>query len=488
MNSRDGGVMLGAGFITASRAVREAKENRLTEQNHAAQRDQVYDLILAALVISAALSALADEFRAVTAAAALIQLAPFASLAEKINWLTEVPVVGPGLFAPALRWHDSVPLSPLPDIAAQDWHRLQSAAGRGAFVLFGLPLLAAPYLLRDSRPDLKFRRRHSFESLVSAQSRSWPLAGIVRTFASPDGQENPVKAISETQRTETVPRPCGGHLLRPEVPATLPLEMEIALRPEVWLSSRRLARFRPEDGLPPEPERPVIEISEKLSVEAVCEAMEIQLGPPWKGFDGLRPAHRALAAAFALGCGGNEANCGRLLATVSVLAEKSALRGQSLNRAIPRCGKVARQIDRALHGPPGGRLRLIADRHAWLRPAFVGMLLASRLSNGALATASFVWLKREDRTLWYALNAAGNNVAAAEAAGVIAHFRAEKQSRQPLHAPAVSLAAKALVSDYLGLNPEQARIRRLVRNARKPVGQILRESAERRRTGESERC
>ena len=106
------------------------------------------------------------------------------------------------------------------------------------------------------------------------------------------------------------------------------------------------------------------------------------------------------------------------------------------------------------------------------------MLLAVRKKKGVLASASFVWLKREDRLLWYALNAAGNRVSAAEAAGIIIHFTAERQATQPLHIPCVHQGGKAMIEDYLELSQERARLRQLAKEAREPVGQRLREMSE----------
>ena len=107
----------------------------------------------------------------------------------------------------------------------------------------------------------------------------------------------------------------------------------------------------------------------------------------------------------------------------------------------------------------------------------MGMLQAARKDRGVISTASFIWLKREDRCLWQALNAVGNAVAFAEAAAVCAHYRAERQAGLPLRRPSAFQASRSLVQDYLDLeNPRNSR-RRAAAAKRRPVGRNLAEAA-----------
>ena len=438
------------------------------------QRDQVSDLIMAVLVISAVLAAFAalqDKILAITAMVALVQLMPFGFISAKIDWLVHLPLLGPWLFSPAHRFVDALSLYPFPQIATSDWIALQIVAGRAAFVLYGAPILVGLIWLRGRRAELRFRWRHSLDSLINAQSLSWPLVGIVRSFASLDERRSPVEALSSASRV--APNERMGRLLQPIEKPSIPPAMEIALRPEVWLASQRLAQSTVANNHPFRAAQKEIQVSEHLSQDAVCEVLETQLGPLWHGFGDMRPSLRALTATFALGFDERSKECEHLLASISVLAETTAQRGRLLDDAICRCKKLNSQIDSVLGSDAGTRLKVVADSHAYQRPAILSMLLAARLRKGVFASASFIWLKREDRILWYVLNSAGNNVAAAEAAGVVAHFRAEWQSSQPLVVPMVSLAAKALIVDYLDLDTEKADVKRLVREARKSVGEKL---------------
>ncbi len=449
-------------------------------KSDAHQQDPAATLFLGALAVSAALAALSaidEQLQAILASAALLLLLPFASVAAEFETLTRIPWIGTTILLPALHWCGQyTPFSP-PVLTKHDWLDLQMSAGRAIFLMSVLPLLIAAFRLRSCRPEMKFRQRHDLDSLIDAQSHAWPLTGIVRSFSSISQRTNPVKSIAELQASRTRSEYLEGMLVYPELPAILPPAMEIALRPEVWLSSQRLACCPAEDGHPLDPAPKAIEVNEHLSADAVCEAMDGQLGDVWCGFDNLPIMLRAFTAGLALGFSERDAECEDMLATLSALAEKAVWQGCALDDMISRDKKTMRLIASILAGPEGKRLCVIADGHAFQRTAFMAMLLAARRRKGVLASASFVWLKREDRVLWYALNAAGNDAAAAEAAGVVAHYRAERQARQRLFLPRTFRAGCSLIHDYLDLDPARARVRHLVREARKPVGDRLRETA-----------
>ena len=445
-------------------------------------QDPLTSLLLGALALGVAmtaLSTLAGEFRSLTAAIAVLHLWPISELAKSANWLFSIPFAGMWLFEPAAYWAEHVPLTQMVDISPSDWRGLQLTAGRAAFAIYGLPITVAVLGLRRVRPDLAFRSRHSLESLIGAQTKSWPLAGVVRSFEPLAHRTNPVNAVLSGRGGEPADFPANGKLLCCAGPAITPPAMEIALRPEAWLASQGLAVcVAMKNRHSSDPVQAQVRVRDELSVAAACEAMEAQLGKPWRGFNSLRPCIRALAAAFVMGLEDRAEDCEELLESISCLAERSALRGRDLDASIRRSRGLARIVNAAFVGCGNEGLRRIADGHAWERTAIAAMLLAVRHKKGVLASASFVWLKREDRLLWYALNAAGSRVSAAEAAGIVSHFRAEKQAMQPLHTPCVHQAGKAIVEDYLELSPERARLRRLTLEARKPVGQRLSEIAE----------
>ena len=222
----------------------------MTGSRSGSQHDPLTNLflgVLALCVAMTALSALTDEIRSVTAAIAVLQLWPVAALANSADWLVSIPYAGNWLFAPAAFWHGAVPLSLTADISPPDWRGLQLTAGRAAGAIYGPPMIWAVFRLRRRRPDLAFRSRHSLESLIGAQTKSWPLAGVVRSFAPLEHRTNPVDAIISSRRGEPGDNPANGKLLCCGAPAIAPPAMEIALRPEVWLASQGLAACAAKD-------------------------------------------------------------------------------------------------------------------------------------------------------------------------------------------------------------------------------------------------
>ena len=427
----------------------------MSEPNKPASWDPLHMLILLALGGSVALTfagTLVDEFRSATAAVAVILLIPFDHLAKEFEVLLEVPILGPELLVPSRQWCSKLTVIPLPEVSLQDWVSLQLVAGWASLVLFCVPMLTAICWLRTNRrPDLKFRRSHSFDSLIDAQGKSWPLCRIVKSFEPLSHRVQPAAAIPDLPGGDGELK---GKLLSSSQPPILPPAMEIALRPETWLKSQRIGS----GGQWQENSGRVAQQSDRyLSTEAVAEAMESQMGLLWhQEYADLRPALQALATAFAVGADDRKADCKKLLVAISQLAEQSTHKSGDLDEAIQSDRKLIKKINALLFGDCGKRLLQASSHHAWQRTALASMFELARQRMGVFPSAAFLWLKREDRTLWYLLNGLGNQVAATEAAGLFAHYRAEKQAQQPLWVPMVGLGAKTLVSDYLGL--EEARM------------------------------
>jgi intracellular multiplication protein IcmP len=71
-------------------------------------------------------------------------------------------------------------------------------------------------------------------------------------------------------------------------------------------------------------------------------------------------------------------------------------------------------------------------------------LLTAREEGGVLAPAQFVWLRGYDRALWYPLNNLGRQAYHMEAAGAMAHFKAERLTRRPIPKPKLDGALRTL--------------------------------------------
>ncbi len=69
--------------------------------------------------------------------------------------------------------------------------------------------------------------------------------------------------------------------------------------------------------------------------------------------------------------------------------------------------------------------------------------------GGVLSTSLFLWLKRVDRDLWYALNNVGRRAFHIEGSGVISHYFMERMQRNPVSEPFMDNAVAGL-RKYLG--------------------------------------
>ncbi|MCY3879280.1 MAG: hypothetical protein OXF74_08890 [Rhodobacteraceae bacterium] len=453
----------------------------MADRNSGHIQDPFTNLFVVILVLaaaSAAIGQLSDEILGLTAFAALVMLWPFAALVETHPLLLGIPVLGAWLLAPAAGWWEAIPLVPIPTINMADWQELQLAAGRIACIISAPFLLPAIFRLRRRRPDITYRRKFSLDALINAQALSWPLAGSAMHLEPLARRVDPVDrmsaAVCESKKGDAG---TGKLLLSALPPLSIPDE-EIVLRPEIWLAGQNLAHRTGKPGSQTISDRKDrIRIPDGLTADAVTEVMEEQLGPLWRGFASLRPALKGLAAAFALCLTDRPTACWPLLERLSLLSQRAKRCRMKLDACIQQDRKTARQVEAVLNGEAGRKLQQAADLHAWQRTAFIEMLLAARKGTGVLASASFVWLKSEDRLLWLALNSAGCRISPAETAGIAAHFLAEQQARQPLTKPTIHQAGLSLVRDYLDLCPERARILRERTEALKPIGQRLREAA-----------
>jgi intracellular multiplication protein IcmP len=177
-----------------------------------------------------------------------------------------------------------------------------------------------------------------------------------------------------------------------------------------------------------------------------------QLGRPFESLKYLERHELALFALFAVrACFDFDEGDGNPYSTMLInqfarsYTETGKLDMTGVNELIVRCTKHKewKKINRIL------------KRHAFVSTMLISMLQLGRQS-GVLAPVSFLWLKPVDRTLWYALHQMeppspstllGQLVRKrvwAEAAGVRAHWIAEKLSKRALLMPVVTEAVNGL--------------------------------------------
>lgn len=158
----------------------------------------------------------------------------------------------------------------------------------------------------------------------------------------------------------------------------------------------------------------------------------LQLGSIWKGIDALPMHVKALLVIFIARASRQNAIADRFLVQIA----KSAWGRLNFSG-------VEEQLE---HYRSHTLLAWLEKRHA-----YIGTLLASLLEiarhEGVLATAEFLWLKPMDRRLWYLLNSVGRQTVFVEAAGLYAHWLAEKRLKRLLRTPFVIEGVKALAAD-----------------------------------------
>jgi intracellular multiplication protein IcmP len=207
------------------------------------------------------------------------------------------------------------------------------------------------------------------------------------------------------------------------VPSKLP-PMAEALSPEEWVAYH---------GIPVH--------QGQMDTHYVRKAFAKQLKDRWQGIQN-QPNHiKALFAAFAL------KNAKRREGSDQLLGEIAQC--WSLDKGLDLSHGVRRKIKSILKDPNlGGAMAKVADNHGFTTTAMMKCLQNARQQGGVLAPATFVWLRAEDRTLWYPLNNLGRRSYHSEAAGAMAHFRSEKIAGRPIPTPKVKSAVEGL-QNYL---------------------------------------
>lgn len=380
------------------------------------------------------------------------------------------------VMAAALETHDAASMPP--DFR----HALVSYAARWLGALTAPFLFFAGLKAREWLPADVLRTRYTLEAQMRRQSEYWKTSRHIRVrnlLHAPDIDSRLIARESERARKEAEEAGSAGLIVKVEPRAVAAPLWSSAAKPEEWLVMRGITKDLVIGEATPDMER------------RIRSALAEQLTRPWLGYDALPPVRRALAAAFSLYYGYVRNEGEALLNDLAILFEKTAgqpdkagLGVSDMNAAILAEEGLEQRIAKILSHDRAKALALILDLHAFEETALMRMLLESRSTGadlmteiaaadsktkfsgrGLLPPAQFVWLKETDRALWYVLDSAGGNVAPAEAAGVFAHFLAERQFNMPLDIPYVHQAAKAMLIDYLDLS-EASVAKRRTKNSR----------------------
>ena len=428
-----------------------------------------------------------QEAREASAFAAWLHIRPCSVLVHWLERLRDLPVVGAWLFAPCEAADAFLSKNGTRGLDLENWKAVQSIAGRIAAVAYAIPLAWLACRSRRLRPDLSFRVVHSLDSLIRAQSAAVRTSRICRRkeeFADSDFAPADAVRMRTDRENACRDRLAGaGNLLNPVPEPVWPKPWVCALRPEDWIVCQGIGfgklLFSPgaETYSANDPGRRMRRHWDEVTIDDASEVFEAQLGPAWQGIKRLDPVERALAAVFANFLGYRYAAAGDILNLLGEIAGRQPARKRQMRRAVAGDRSLEKHVSAALSSRSAEELERRANCHGWEYTAFIAMLEAARKNRGVVASASFNWLKKENRCLWYVLNNAHNAACCVEAAMICAHYRAEIQIGRPLLRPASFQASRSLVDEYLDSRPERIKARRARLSREKKLGEELEEFA-----------
>ena len=436
---------------------------------------------------------LQPEINVVTGLIGWAHVYPYAMAARAAPGLEMIPVLGPHLFRYAndaltfLEYGGYVNMSP--DQRAT----LLTIAGRCGLPLYVPVMLIAGTLGRSFRPDVAYRSGYTLETMIRAQSEHW-LTSRVSRHVNPLRLPE-VSAVSLARAVlggrRKLKRPDGaGALVSLETPPERQGPWQRALRPEEWLLGMGMC-FSEEHALAAEQKgweypNKLLEARDawpETDIGSLSELLASQLRTPWAGFDRLRPSHQALCAVMASFFGYDLKTGNGLLNELGAVHDAIGAKPGGMDAALLAEEGLMPRVRKILDGKTGRALAEVAARHAWVESAFPAMLQVARKDRGVLPAAAFLWLKGEDRLLWYILDNVGSDAVMIESAGAMAHFKAETQIGLPIRRPAVFQAARALREDYLDVTEARLRMRAIKREiAMTPeerISALLRKDGER---------
>jgi len=245
----------------------------------------------------------------------------------------------------------------------------------------------------------QFKNKHNLESLMGVQAITWPSI-------TPFLKYNPAEKSSRAPGAR--------------VPLELPIFAE-ALYPEEWMAHHRI---RVVNGVPDR--------------DQIRRALLPQLSERFDGLDNLPEHLYCLLAAIALKGGRKRKESDDLLGEIAKCWNPES--GFSASAGVKSAAS------RALHDSKIVEPLLdVMNKHAYVSTAMLGALAWARRQGGVLAPAQFVWLRGEDRDIWYSLNNLGRRAFHVEASGAMSHYQAELEANRALGMPRLDSAVVAIV-------------------------------------------
>ncbi|MBS1028657.1 MULTISPECIES: secretion/conjugation apparatus DotM-related subunit [Gluconobacter] len=186
--------------------------------------------------------------------------------------------------------------------------------------------------------------------------------------------------------------------------------------------------------------------------EATLQALQAQLGRPWRGPLEASAAEKCLFVAFSFFIQRRKDEAQNVLESLSVQLKGILKDGAPSNFAkVPK--SFVATLDKQLKKEGFRSALKIAEQHAFTRPALLSLLQEARLKAGVVNPGLFAAIQFLDRDLWLVLSAASYPrdglppyvmaiAACPEAAAALAHWKAECVAGHPLTTPQISSLLK----------------------------------------------
>lgn len=184
-----------------------------------------------------------------------------------------------------------------------------------------------------------------------------------------------------------------------------------------------------------------------IDEEQARQTLACQLGPVWQGPHALPPYARAVFTVLAMKVRaadfGDEDERTRRISEankrIGDLAEGYSKKHSTQDMDF---SWVDKSLEEAMRSPRLSRLQM---QHAYVFTVFATLLQITRRLNGVQASASFLWLKPVDRTLFYVLNNVGRQDAYhVEACAPLTHWLAEKTYQRALLTPRIDSSIEGI--------------------------------------------
>jgi len=422
---------------------------------------------LTGLIIWLVLQRYIHVWNAFVGAVTWLHIYPMAMVVNYVPIVLEIPFIGDWLFRMSAMAHDFLIEGGYAHMSPESRSAVLTASGRCAVLYYGPVFLWIALKGQDFRVDKKYRMLHNLESMIAIQSEIWPTSRIARHIDPLKLKEIDAKRIADEfqkKLTSTVDTP--GALPRINI-SIRPGSWNRSIRPEEWLLANGLSFSKEEYKIISDPELMTKTSQyqfrsewEKVTIETVSEVLAEQLRNRWTGPKALRPCLKAIYAVMALFYDYKINDANRLLNELGIVAGAIQGKAGAMDAAILAEKGLMARIDDICNGQSGRRLGAIGARHAYVESAFPVMMANARKDRGVLPPAAFLWLKNQDRLMWYILNSVGNDAIMVEAAGSMAHSKAETQIGKPIMRPAVYQAARAMIEDYMDMTEERIEVRR----------------------------